>query len=87
MWSEKEVDNGYSIFEVYEGIEVVQQIDEINMYNGDDFLAGKQAKKDGVNLIQVHHPDFKGWFVVNSNENFSKMLKHGYLKVEMKNVV
>lgn len=74
------IENGYCVTEVFEGIEVVQQIDDLNMFNGSDRKAGKQALKDGLNLIKVDHIDLEGWYVVNSNENFCKLLKHGYLK-------
>ena len=83
-FSVKEVQQGYTVFLVYEGIEVIQKIDCIEVYGlgkfDTDIQAGEQALKDGLNLFTIEHEELEGWYIIDSPENRQALIDGGYIQ-------
>lgn len=68
----EDVQRGYTVFDV-DGVLVIQKIDCLEVYGAHKFdcdtAAGKQAMKDGHSLLISDHEDYKGWYLVDTEDN------------------
>lgn len=83
-YSMEKIQRGYDVFQVHEGIEVIQKIDRLESYEIQKFEhdgeAGMQALKDGYKLFTCNHEDLKGWHILDTTKNRLFLLNNGYIK-------
>jgi hypothetical protein len=67
----EELQKGYGIFSVRDGVNVIEKFDCLDQYGLSKFEtdaeAGEQAKKDGLNVTLYTGDDeeLNGWYIVN----------------------
>lgn len=80
----EQIQRGYILVEAYTGIEVIQKLDDLEIYSIQKFdcdtKAGEQALKDGYKLFTCNADGLDGWYILDTTKVRLRLLNEGWIK-------